>query len=107
VKKLIALVAAGAVAIAAVPAIAATKTKTIKVADNEFQPRSVTVKKGTKVRFHWVGKAPHNVTVTKGPRRFVIGTRQTGTVTKRLTRRGTYRIVCTIHPGMALKLKVR
>ena len=98
-KKLIALVAVTAVGATAVPALAATKR--IRVDDNVFSPKSLTVKKGTKLNFRWVGDAPHNV---KGAG-INIGIRTSGRKTVRAKRSGT--LVCTIHPGMRMKLRVR
>lgn len=107
-RKPIALAAvvatAGLAATAAIPAFASTRTISLK--DNVFSPKSVTVKKGTTVKWVWRGKAPHNVTVTSGPVKFKSATKINGAYTKKMTRKGTYRIVCTIHPGMNLKLRV-
>jgi plastocyanin len=47
------------------------------------------------------------VTVKRGPVKFRTSTKSKGTFRKKMTRRGTYRIVCTIHPGMNLTLRVR
>jgi plastocyanin len=104
-KKLIALGVTFAVAVAAVPAFAATKT--IRVDDDVFKAKSVTVHKGDTVRFRWVGDAPHNVMRERGPAFKRIGTRRSGTVKRKLNRRGTYRLACSIHPGMNLKIRVR
>ena len=104
-KKLIALAATVTVAIAAVPALAATKT--VRVDDNVFKPDSLTVNRGDTVRFRWVGDAPHNVKRTSGPSFRTISNRRSGTVSRRLTRRGTLRLVCTIHPGMDMRIRVR
>ena len=104
-KKVLAVATAGAVALAAVPAFAATKS--IRVADNEFRPSSTTMSRGDTVRFRWVGDAPHNVTRVRGPRFKTISNRDSGSVSRRLTRRGTYRLVCTIHAGMDLRIRVR
>ena len=98
-KKLLGLVAALAVLAAAVPALAATRT--INVDDNVFSPRSVTVNKGDKLRFRWVGEAPHNVKAAG----INIGIRRSGTRT--VTARRSGRLVCTIHPGMTMRLRVR
>lgn len=98
----VALVAA---AILAIPALAATKTISIK--DNFFSPKSLTVSKGTTVKWVWKGSAPHNVTVTKGPVKFKSATKFSGSFSHKMTRGGTYTIVCTIHAGMKLTLKVR
>ena len=105
-KKLIALViAAGLLAALAIPALAATKT--VKLGDNFFSPKRLSVTKGTIVRWRWTGRAPHNVTVTKGPVKFRSSTMRSGSYSKRMRRRGSYTIVCTIHPGMQMSLRVR
>jgi plastocyanin len=105
-KRMFALLAALALLGAlAVPALAATKS--IALRDTFFSPRSVTVKKGTTVKWVWRGRLPHNVTVRKGPVKFHSSTKTKGSFSKKLTKRGTYRIVCTIHPGMNLTLKVK
>ena len=84
----------------------ASKT-TIKLGDNFFKPKSETVSKGTTVTWDWTGKAPHNVTVVSGPQKFRSTVQTSGTFTHKMTKAGTYKIVCTIHPGMDLTLKVR
>lgn len=105
-KKLAAGCAAAAVAAAfAVPAFAATKT--VKVDDNVFAPRSTTAKKGDTLTFRWVGSAPHNVKVSKGPQSFGSKVQRSGTYKVKLRKAGAYTIVCTIHPGMTLKLRVK
>jgi plastocyanin len=96
-------VAAGALAI---PALAATKT--VQVKDNVFVAKKITVAKGTTVKWVWKGKAPHNVTVTKGPARFRSTTQVKGSFSKKLTKKGTYNILCTIHaPGMKMTVTVK
>ena len=77
------------------------------VDDNVFKPSSLTVKKNDTVRFRWVGKAPHNVVVTKGPVKFRSSIQRSGSYSKKITRRGTYTIVCTIHPGMKMTLRAK
>jgi plastocyanin len=105
-RKLIAAVTiAAAAGAAAVPALAATRT--VRVDDNVFKPASLSVKRGDTVRFRWVGEAPHNVARKSGPSFRRIGNRRSGTVSRKLTRRGTYRLVCTIHPGMEMRIRVR
>lgn len=105
-KRLLVLpvTAAAALAVAVLPAGAANS---ISVKDDFFSPKVTSVKKGSTVTFRWSGKAPHNVTVTKGPVKFASSTKTSGTYKKKLTRAGTYRIVCTIHPGMNLTLRVK
>ena len=105
-KRLIALlVAVTGCAAVAVPALAATKTVT--VGDSFFRAKDVTVGKGTTVRWVWRGKLIHNVTVKSGPSRFHSLAKAGGTYSKRPTRPGAYRIVCTIHPGMTMTVRVR
>jgi plastocyanin len=93
----------------AAPAL--SKRKSVEVDDNYFvhkgAPKTVTVKKGDTVAWEWEGRNPHNVTVTRGPVKFHSKTKTSGSYSKRLTQRGTYSILCTIHaPTMKMKLKV-
>jgi plastocyanin len=107
-KKLIAAGAATALAAGAlaIPAFAATKT--VQVKDNKFVAKSITVSKGTTVKWVWKGKAPHNVKVTKGPAKFASTTKSKGTFSKKLTKKGTYSILCTVHaPDMKMTIKVK
>ena len=103
--KVLAVATAGVVALAAVPAFAATTT--VRVDDTVFEPKSLTVKKGTSVRFRFVGEAPHNVRRAGGKRFKAISSREDGTVTRKLRRKGTYSLLCTIHPGMEMKIRVK
>jgi plastocyanin len=48
------------------------------------------------------------VRVSRGPSKFSISRRTSGTVTKTFRRTGTYRIVCDVHaPDMKLTVRVR
>jgi plastocyanin len=97
-------VAAGSLA---VPAVWAA-TKTVQVKDNKFVAASITVRKGTTVKWVWKGAAPHNVTVTKGPVKFKSTTKTKGSFSRKLTRKGTYTILCTIHaPDMKMTVRVK
>jgi plastocyanin len=105
-KKLLSLGVISAVAAAlAVPAVGSTTT--ITVGDNFFKPATKTVSKGTTVKWVFKGKIVHNVTVSKGPQNFASTTKQSGTFTHKMTKKGTYTIVCTIHSGMKMTLKVK
>jgi plastocyanin len=88
------------------PASAAETTK-VSVNDNYFKPKRVTVGVGDKVTWVWKGFLSHNVTVVKGPRKFKSKTQSDGRFSRAITKPGTYRIVCTIHPGMEMKLIAR
>jgi plastocyanin len=106
-KKLMLGAAATAAALSvAVPALAAS-TRTITVKDNTFSPSSATVRAGSTVKWVWRGKAPHNVSVAKGPAKFKSPVKTSGSYATRLTRKGSYTIVCTIHAGMKMTLRVQ
>ena len=89
----------------------AKKTK-VTVGNNFFKPAKKTVRKGTKVRFKWTGGGPvHNVTKKRGPGgKFASRTTSSKGVnfSRKFKQRGTYRLLCTIHPSrMKLKLIVK
>jgi plastocyanin len=111
-KTLVFLATCVAIAALAIPAFAATTS--VKVGDDYFVKSSgtpkVTVKKGTTVKWTWVKTvAPHNVTVTKGPAKFKSKPAITkGSYSMKVTKPGTYTIVCTIHlPKMKMTLVVK
>jgi plastocyanin len=109
-KKLIAGAAVVALAGAlAVPALGATKT--VKVGDIYFVKKgakkpTVTAKKGDTVKWTWVGKFPHNVTVKSGPVKFKSKTQKSGTFSRKVTKAGTYTIICTIHGAAKQSMKL-
>jgi plastocyanin len=107
--RTVAATAALAAAVA-VPAVAAT-TKTFKVGDDYFVRKgtrpTVVVHKGDTVKWVWRGRVAHNVYAVSGPQRFHSRTMVKGSYARRMTRRGLYSIVCTIHSGMVMKLRVR
>ena len=97
----IAGLALGAVALpqaAADPDAGASATKRVRVGDFFFRKRAITIQSGDRVRWVWVGREPHDVTVTRGPRKFHSRTKRSGRYRKRLFARGTYRYICTVHP---------
>jgi plastocyanin len=111
-KLLVVGVLAGLLAALLVAGPALSKRKTVEVDDNYFVRQgaapTVTVRRNDTVVWDWEGRNPHNVTVRRGPVKFNSPTKSSGTYRKKVTRRGTYRIVCTIHlPGMRMTLKVR
>lgn len=80
----------------------------VVIQDDVFIKDAITVKKGAKVRWTWRGDSSHDVAVVKGPVKFRSSIKQTGTFTRKLTRRGTYQLVCTVHaPDMKMSVKVR
>jgi plastocyanin len=111
VRKLLVLVVLAAVAVlAAVFATSAPSATRVNVGDNYFVRPSgvptVTVSKGTKVRWVWTGNDLHNVKVKRGPARFSSPAQTSGSYVKRMRKRGTYTIVCTVHGGSDQKMKL-
>jgi plastocyanin len=112
-RKLLPVVLLAALAgtlLVAVPAL--SKRRSVEVDDNYFvrkgSPPTVSVKRGDTVVWEWEGRNQHNVRATSGPARFRSPIKRSGTYRKKLTRRGTYRIVCDLHPpNMRMTLRVR
>jgi plastocyanin len=104
-KPLIALLVAGLAGAMATEASAATRT--VRVGDDFFRPRSLSVSAGTVVRWRFTGRDQHNV-VSSGAASFQSPLKRSGTFRRKLNRRGTYRIVCSIHqPDMRMTIRVR
>jgi plastocyanin len=108
-KLIAAALAASVAALLAAPALA--DTRTIKVGDDWFvhkgDPRTVTVRKGTRVRWTWVGGHTHNVRVKRGPVKFHSDLMDSGVFSHKMRRVGTYKIVCNVHqPDMRMTLRV-
>jgi plastocyanin len=99
-----ALLAGGATAVTSLGA----RTKRVTVKDDFFSPKSISIGQGTKVRWVWKGESRHNVAVADGPVVFRARTRRSGHFDHTFSKRGTYRIVCTIHaPDMRMTVKVK
>jgi plastocyanin len=94
----------------ALASVAMAATRSVKVGD-DYYVRSrgvpvVTVKKGTTVKWNFRGSNPHSVTVSKGPRKFDSGVKTSGSYKKKVTKRGTYRIYCTVHGASDQSMKL-
>jgi plastocyanin len=80
----------------------------VTLKDIAFSPASLKVSRGTKVVFAFRdGTTVHNVTGTGRTRLKTISNRSSGSVARTLTRAGTYRYQCTLHPGMTGRIVVR
>ena len=105
-RKLITLmvVAALAVGLTVSATVAFAATKKVGVKGLKFTPKTLKVKRGTTVRWSWSGSVPHNVS-GKG---FKSKTAGKVTFSKKFTKKGTYRYVCTLHKaaGMTGVIKV-
>jgi len=101
------VVAGGLPALFAASAPSATR---VKVGDNYFVRPSgvptVTVSQGTRVKWAWTGKNLHNVKAISGPALFGSSSMKSGFYTKRMRKRGTYTIICTVHGAGDQKMKL-
>jgi plastocyanin len=109
-KLLLVLIVPVGAALPAVFAGSATSATRVTVGDNYFVRPSgvptVTVSKGTRVKWVWTGNDLHNVKVANGPARFGSSSMTRGSYTKKLRKRGTYTIVCSVHTGRDQKMKL-
>jgi plastocyanin len=106
--------AALAVAACAFPAAAlGAAAKRVQVGDDYYGPTKLTVKRGTTVKWVWLADNTnsHDVKLVKAPKgvkRFHSASAATDfTFSRRLTRPGTYKIVCTLHQDMTMTIRVR
>jgi plastocyanin len=91
--------AAAAAAVPAVSALASTTPKTVGVKDNFFTPKTITIKRGTRVNWVWHSFGIlHNVTVKSGPSKFHSRNKSGGSYTHLFNKKGTYHLICTLHP---------
>lgn len=88
----------------------AAGTKTIRVKENAFSPKRVTIAKNTLVTWRWAsGAGGHDIT-SRGKKRFrSAAVKAGGTHRYRFRKAGTYRYVCTLHEddGMTGRIVVR
>ena len=83
--------------------------KTVSVGDDFFNPSNLNVSKGTKVRWKWIGDDQHNVVKKSGPGgdfSSPITDERGVNLTHKFSKNGTYRIVCTVHESMKMKVNV-
>lgn len=97
----------GVVAIAGFATQAFAATKTVSVDDDFFSPKTLAVKKNDTVKFKFVGESLHNVTANGKEPFSTITDRDSGTVSRKARKKGSFRLVCTIHDGMKMTLKVK
>src|SRR3954453_23273457 len=105
--KAVKLMLVPALAAVLATSVAAAATRSVGGQDKgnkwHFTPSTVTIKKGSTVRWRWSGKIPHNVT-GKG---FHSKTAAKVTFSHKFTKAGTYRVVCTIHQSFGQKMTIR
>jgi plastocyanin len=110
------LLAGVALLLSAAPAQAGRpKGKTVRIYDNYFLADDITVKRGATVTWKWPGFDEagdvHDVKLKSGPKgakKFHSEAAATDyTFKRRLTVPGRYRIVCTLHEEMTMRVRVR
>jgi plastocyanin len=95
-----------AVAVAVGPAQAGS-SKTVAVKNNAFSPTTVKINKGGKVVWKWTqGGVAHNVTPANGNPGSKTSSKKGFTFSKTFSKAGTFKYVCTIHPG-SMKVTVK
>jgi plastocyanin len=107
------LLAGVALLLSAAPAQAATKI--VRIGDNYFLPDTLRVARGTTIVWRWpdfdeAGDV-HDVKLKSGPKgvkKFQSEAAATDyTFKRRVTVPGRYRIVCTLHEDMTMRIRVR
>ena len=86
---------------------AGPKVVKVKVGDNYFKPKKVTLVVGDTINFVWIGTAIHDVKVKKGPQKFESEKQASGKLKEVVLEPGKYKIVCTLHPGMEMKMTAK
>jgi len=99
---LLSALAALLVGSAFLPASAAVTVR-VKMRDDVFRPRTVTIDRGDRVRWVDRGERPH--TTTGDTWNAVLDPGEA--FSKRFRRAGTYEYVCTFHDGMTGRIVVR
>jgi plastocyanin len=84
----------------------ASSGRQVKVADSFFGPKKLTIGKGTRVTWKWTGVLNHNVVVNRGPAKFSSRVQAQGSFSHVFSRKGTYALVCTVHPHMDMTVTV-
>jgi plastocyanin len=106
-RRIITLVAVFAVATALMASAALGVTKNVGVKKSGkkwlFTPSALTIKKGDTVKWSWSGKTPHNVS----GQGFTSTTATKATYKHRFTKKGSFRVICTIHAKKGQKMTIK
>jgi plastocyanin len=91
-------------ALSATVALGATKSVGVKKSGSKFKwsVSTLRIKKGDTVKWSWSGSIPHNVT---GPG-FKSKTGPKVTYSRKFTRAGSFKVVCTIHQAQGQRMTV-
>ena len=118
-RRLVAIVLAGAAAVAAAPASAGVpdgarkpQKRTVDVADNYYGPKRLTVNLKSRITWKWTDEAAdvHDVKLTSAPKGFKKFQTEPGsagfTYSKTLAKPGTYRFICTFHEEDNMRMTI-
>jgi plastocyanin len=92
------------VALSATAALAATKSVGVTKAGTKFKfnPATLKIKKGDTVKWSWSGSVPHNVSGAG----FKSKTGTKVSFSRKFTKAGTYKVVCTIHQALGQRMTI-
>ena len=76
------------------------------VGDYAFGAQRVSLQRGASFTWRFRGGVDHDVTLASGPAGFASPSMKKGTFTYRFTRRGTYRLFCSLHPARMTQLVI-
>ena len=78
------------------------------VADFRYGHERISVRRGTRFTWRFIGAVEHDVTLVSGPEGFASPWTRRGTFSHRFTRAGTYHLFCSLHPArMVQTIQVR
>jgi len=102
--SLAALLVAALVVLSATAALAATKSVGVAKSGTKykFTPATLRIAKGDTVKWSWSGSVPHNVS---GPG-FKSKTAAKVTFSRKFTKAGTYKVVCTLHQALGQRMTI-
>jgi plastocyanin len=119
VRRLVAIVLAGAAVVAAAPAAAGVpdasgkpQKRTVEVADNFYGPKKLTVNLKSRITWKWTDEAAdvHDVKLVTAPKGFKKFQSEPGsagfTYSKTLTKPGTYKFLCTFHEEDNMRMTI-
>jgi plastocyanin len=94
---------------------AATRKRTVHLGDDFFSPHKLTVRKGTKVTWRWPSFENsgnvHDVKLVSAPKGFKKFHSESAasdlSISRKLTKKGKYLLVCTFHDGMDETIRVK
>ncbi|MEN3282982.1 MAG: hypothetical protein V7607_4122 [Solirubrobacteraceae bacterium] len=120
-RRLVAIVLAGAAVVAAAPAAAGVpdhgslrkpQKRTVEVADNFYSPKKLTVNLKSRITWSWTDEAAdvHDVKLISAPKGFKKFQTEPGsagfTYSKTLTKPGTYKFICTFHEEDDMRMTI-